>query len=197
MSEGQDNGIEQRLRQAYREEQRWYGIRGASRLTLWLIALLAVAFLIDWGLFAKTQMPAFTSLALLVVNVGILIWVYRREWGQYRRRYDSLTTALEVEKRHPELSSLLVSYIELKDEPGLDEGNVSQELIKAMRDQAIEFSRPIDFKDIVDLGQLRNIGAVAALLFVVFPSPELSTESTPGFSSNACWGRTRSIQRIP
>ncbi len=168
MSEGQDNGIEQRLRQAYREEQRWYGIRGASRLTLWLIALLAVAFLIDWGLFAKTQMPAVTSLALLVVNVGILIWVYRREWGQYRRRYDSLTTALEVEKRHPELSSLLVSYIELKDEPGLDEGNVSQELIKAMRDQAIEFSRPIDFKDIVDLGQLRNIGAVAALLFVVF-----------------------------
>ena len=155
MAEGQDRGIEQRLKQAYREERRWYNIRGASRLTLWLIALLAVAFLIDWGLFAKTQMSGITGLALLLVNVGILIWVYHREWGQYRQSYDPLTTALEVEKRHPELSSLLVSYMQLKDDPKLDEGNVAQDLIMAMRDQAIEFARPIDFKDIVDLGQLR------------------------------------------
>ena len=168
MAEGQENGIEQRLRQAYREERRWYNIRGASRLTLWLIALLAVAFLIDWGLFAKTQMSGITGLALLVVNLGILTWVYHREWGQYLHSYDSLTTALEVEKRHPELSSLLVSYMQLKDEPELHEGNVSQDLVKAMRDQAIEFSRPIDFKDIVDLGQLRKIGAVAVVLFLLF-----------------------------
>lgn len=168
MAEGQENGIEQRLRQAYREERRWYNIRGASRLTLWLIALLAVAFLIDWGLFAKTQMSGFTGLTLLLVNVGILIWVYHREWGQYLKSYDPLTTALEVEKRHPELSSLLVSYMQLKDEPDAHEGNVSQDLIKAMRDQAIEFSRPIDFKDIVDLGQLRKIGAVAVVLFLIF-----------------------------
>ena len=168
MAEGQENGIEQRLRQAYREERRWYNIRGASRLTLWLIALLAVAFLIDWGLFAKTQMSGITGLALLVVNLGILTWVYHREWGQYLKSYDSLTTALEVEKRHPELSSLLVSYMQLKDEPELHEGNISQDLVKAMRDQAIEFSRPIDFKDIVDLGQLRKIGAVAVALFLIF-----------------------------
>ena len=168
MAEGQDTGIEQRLRQAYREERRWYNIRGASRLTLWLIALLAVAFLIDWGLFAKTQMSGITGLTLLLVNVGILIWVYHREWGQYLKSYDPLTTALEVEKRHPELSSLLVSYMQLKDEPDAHEGNVSQDLIKAMRDQAIEFSRPIDFKDIVDLGQLRKIGAVAVALFLIF-----------------------------
>ena len=168
MAEGQENGIEQRLRQAYREERRWYNIRGASRLTLWLIALLAVAFLIDWGLFAKTQMSGITGLALLVVNLGILTWVYHREWVQYLKSYDSLTTALEVEKRHPELSSLLVSYMQLKDEPELHEGNISQDLVKAMRDQAIEFSRPIDFKDIVDLGQLRKIGAVAVALFLIF-----------------------------
>ena len=168
MAEGQENGIEQRLRQAYREERRWYNIRGASRLTLWLIALLAVAFLIDWGLFAKTQMSGITGLTLLLVNVGILIWVYHREWGQYLKSYDPLTTALEVEKRHPELSSLLVSYMQLKPEPDAHEGNVSQDLIKAMRDQAIEFSRPIDFKDIVDLGQLRKIGAVAVALFLIF-----------------------------
>ena len=56
MAEGHDSSIEDKLRQAHREERKWYNIRGASRLILWLIALLAVDFLIDWGLFAKTQM---------------------------------------------------------------------------------------------------------------------------------------------
>ena len=73
MAEGQDTGIEQRLRQAYREERRWYNIRGASRLTLWLIALLAVAFLIDWGLFAKTQMSGITGLTTPDGRVTIMM----------------------------------------------------------------------------------------------------------------------------
>ena len=117
MAEGHDSSIEDKLRQAHREERKWYNIRGASRLILWLIALLAVDFLIDWGLFAKTQMSGATGLSLLLVNIGILGWVGWREWWRHLRSYDALTTALEVEKRHPGLSSLLVSYMQLKDGP--------------------------------------------------------------------------------
>jgi len=168
MAEGHDSSIEDKLRQAHREERKWYNIRGASRLILWLIALLAVDFLIDWGLFAKTQMSGATGLSLLLVNIGILGWVGWREWWRHLRSYDALTTALEVEKRHPGLSSLLVSYMQLKDGPAADQGNVSQALINAMRDQAIELSRPINFRDIVDLGQLRRIGGVAAVIFLAF-----------------------------
>ena len=73
-----------------------------------------------------------------------------------------------MEKRHPGLSSLLVSYMQLKDGPASDQGNVSQALINAMRDQAIELSRPINFRDIVDLGELRKIGGVAAVIFLAF-----------------------------
>ena len=168
MAEGHDSSIEDKLRQAHREERKWYNIRGASRLILWLIALLAVDFLIDWGLFAKTQMSGATGLSLLLVNIGILGWVGWREWWRHLRSYDALTTALEVEKRHPGLSSLLVSYMQLKDGPATDQGNVSQALINAMRDQAIELSRPINFRDIVDLGQLRKIGGVAVVIFLAF-----------------------------
>ena len=168
MAEGHDSSIEDKLRQAHREERKWYNIRGASRLILWLIALLAVDFLIDWGLFAKPQMSGATGLSLLLVNIGILGWVGWREWWRHLRSYDALTTALEVEKRHPGLSSLLVSYMQLKDGPATDQGNVSQALINAMRDQAIELSRPINFRDIVDLGQLRKIGGVAVVIFLAF-----------------------------
>ncbi len=168
MAEGHDSSIEDKLRQAHREERKWYNIRGASRLILWLIALLAVDFIIDWGLFAKTRMSGATGLSLLLVNIGILGWVGWREWWRHLRSYDALTTALEVEKRHPGLSSLLVSYMQLKDGPASDQGNVSQALINAMRDQAIELSRPINFRDIVDLGELRKIGGVAAVIFLAF-----------------------------
>ncbi|MFP6883191.1 MAG: hypothetical protein VCA40_02085 [Roseibacillus sp.] len=168
MAEGHDISIENRLQQAYQQERRWYNIRGASRLVVWLIALLAVDFIIDWGLFAKTGMSGNIGVFLLLVNIGILGWVLWREWLRYLRPYDPVTTSLDVEKHHPGLRSLLVSYMQLKDGPGSDQDNVSQSLIDAMRDQAIERSRPIDFKEIVDFGQLRKISITAGGVFLVF-----------------------------
>jgi len=168
MAEGHDISIESRLKQAYQQEKRWYNIRGASRLVVWLIALLAVDFIIDWGLFAKTGMSGNIGVFLLLVNIGILGWVLWHEWLRYLRPYDPVTTSLDVEKHHPGLRSLLVSYMQLKDGPGSDQENVSQSLIDAMRDQAIERSRPIDFKEIVDFGQLRKILATAGGVLLVF-----------------------------
>ncbi len=168
MAEGHDISIENRLQQAYQQERRWYNIRGASRLVVWLIALLAVDFIIDWGLFAKTGLSGNIGVFLLLVNIGILGWVLWHEWLRYLRPYDPVTTSLDVEKQHPGLRSLLVSYMQLKDGPGSDQDNVSQSLIDAMRDQAIERSRPIDFKEIVDFGQLRRILVMAGGVLLVF-----------------------------
>ena len=168
MAEGHDISIENRLQQAYQQERRWYNIRGASRLVVWLIALLAVDFIIDWGLFAKTGMSGNIGVFLLLVNIGILGWVLWHEWLRYLRPYDPVTTSLDVEKQHPGLRSLLVSYMQLRDGPGSDQENVSQSLIDAMRDQAIERSRPLDFKEIVDFGQLRRILAMAGAVLLVF-----------------------------
>lgn len=168
MAEGHDISIENRLHQAWQQEWRWYCIRGASRLVVWLIALLAVDFIIDWGLFAKTGMSGNIGLFLLLVNIAILGWVLWHEWLRHLKPYDPISTSLDVEKRHPGLTSLLVSYTQLKDGPGADQDNVSQALIDAMRDQAIEQSRPIDFKEIVDFGQLRNLLFMAGGVLLVF-----------------------------
>ena len=150
MAEGHDISIENRLHQAWQQEWRWYCIRGASRFVVWLIALLAVDFIIDWGLFAKTGMSGNIGIFLLLVNIAVLGWVLWHEWLRHLKPFDPIATSLDVEKRHPGLTSLLVSYTQLKDGPGEDQGNVSQALIDAMRDQAIEQSRPLDFKEIVD-----------------------------------------------
>ena len=142
MAEGHDISIEKQLKQAHQQERRWYNIRGISRVIVWLIALLAVDFIIDWGLFAKTGMSGGIGIFLLLVNLGVLGWVLWHEWLRHIKSYDAVTTALDVEKRHPGLTSLLVSYMQLKDGPSSDQENVSQDLINAMRDQAIERSRP-------------------------------------------------------
>ena len=168
MAEGHDISIEKQLKQAHQQERRWYNIRGISRVIVWLIALLAVDFIIDWGLFAKTGMSGGIGIFLLLVNLGVLGWVLWHEWLRHLKSYDPVTTALDVEKRHPGLASLLVSYMQLKDGPASDQENVSQDLINAMRDQAIERSRPIDFKEIVDFGQLRKILVMAVGIFLAF-----------------------------
>ena len=71
MAEGHDISIEKQLKQAHQQERRWYNIRGISRVIVWLIALLAVDFIIDWGLFAKTGMSGNIGVFLLLVNIGI------------------------------------------------------------------------------------------------------------------------------
>ena len=129
-----DISIESKLHQAWQQEWRWYCIRGFSRFVVWLIALLAISFIIDWGLFSKTGVGGNIGVLLLIVNIGILAWVVWHEWLRYLKPYDPVATSLEVEKRHPGLTSLLVSYTQLKDGAGDDQPNVSQSLIDAMRD---------------------------------------------------------------
>ena len=52
--------------------------------------------------------------------------------------------ALEVEGRHPELESLLVSYVQIGSAQGVD---ASPALIRAMERQALEVTGPLDFRD--------------------------------------------------
>lgn len=167
MAEEKDLTIESKLHDAWQQEWRYFCIRGASRFVVWLIALLALDFLIDWGLFAKSGMSGNIGVFLLVVNLVILGCVLWFEWLRYLKPYDPVMTSLEVEKRHPGLTSLLVSYTQLK-EPADDQPNVSQELIEAMREQAVEQSRRIDFRDIVDFAQLKKLFAVAGCVLLVF-----------------------------
>ncbi len=165
MDEPNTSPIEDKLREAWHQERRYIHMRGASRFALWLIALVALSFLIDWGILSRAELHGGVGLLLLLVNFGILTWVLWYEWLRHLKPFNPVIVALEVEERHPDLSSLLVSYVQL-EKPRDDQPNVSSELIDAMRGQAISVSRPFNFGEIVDFRQLRNlfIAAIAVVL---------------------------------
>lgn len=151
-----EHTIENKLRQAWHQERRFVNVRGASRLLIWIVAMLVVDFLIDWGVVFRARVEGRFGVLLLVVNIAILIWVLWHEWLRHLKPFDPVLVALDVEAKHPELSSVLVSYTQLKG-PMANQPNVSADLIAAMRDQAIERTRPIDFREIIDFGQLKNL----------------------------------------
>ncbi len=154
--------VGRKLRSAWHKERRYIHLRGLCHLAVWLVAMAAVDFLIDWNL----ELPGWGRAALLAVNLAVLAGVAWRYWLRLLRRYDPVRVALQVERRHGELKSLLVSYVQLSEErPG--SALASPQLIRALRRQAIATTEPIDFKQIISYAELRRIVLVSVLLLAV------------------------------
>jgi hypothetical protein len=166
MPDSTDRQIEDKLKEAHFGQQRFVWTRGTVRLLIWLLTLLLTDLFIDWVILRGNAGSAFGPL-LLVVNIAILGYVAWHELARHLNGYDELITALDVEERHPDLSSLLVSYTQLKGN-AKDQSNVSTELIEAMRQQAVEQSQTLDFRKIVDFGQLKTLGVVSLGVVLFF-----------------------------
>src|SRR5437868_2482699 len=91
--------IESKLRRAWAKERRFFHTRGACHVLVWLVALLALDFAIDWLL----EIPGYARVLLLLINIATLGVVIHRNWLRYLKPYDHTRVALEVEGRHPEL----------------------------------------------------------------------------------------------
>jgi hypothetical protein len=149
--------VEQKLRQAWHRERRFHTTRGICHFLLWLGALILVDFLVDW-LFL---LPGYGRLALLVLNVGTLLLVLYRSWWRHLRPYNPVRIALQVERRHPDLKSLLVSYIQFADVKA-DAEHMSPQLIEATRRLAVEATRPIDFREIIHWRDITRVSLFSA-----------------------------------
>jgi hypothetical protein len=155
--------VEGKLRGAWRR-QRWYAhLRGLAPLLMLAIGLFLFDLLVDW-LF---DLPGFGRMVLLALNVVVLLWVGWRLWWRHLHRYDPVHVALQVERLHPHLKSLLVSYVQLN---GASRGTAhgSPRLIEAMRGQAIHAATPLDFRGVVCFKQLRGLLAMATVLLALF-----------------------------
>jgi len=151
--------VERKLRAAWRRQRRFHNTRGLCHMLLWLAALLVVDFLVDW-LFL---LPGYGRVILLAVNLVALGVVFYRAWWRHLRRYDPVRVALQVERRHPELKSLLVSYVQFGR--GLHGGeNMSLELVEACRRLAIAATAPINFREIVNFRDLARVGVFSAVV---------------------------------
>ena len=167
MDANQQTSIESKLQWAWRQERRFINIRGAFRVLIWFIGLLAIGFIIDWGLFAKAGLRANLGIVLLVIDVAILAWAVWYEWVRHLKPFDAVHVSLAVERRHRGLNSLLVSYAQL-DPSNTDKTTVSTELIGAMRAEAVMQARPLDFREIVDFGQIKKLILVGVGVFLLF-----------------------------
>ncbi|SVE59361.1 uncharacterized protein METZ01_LOCUS512215, partial [marine metagenome] len=157
--------IEDKLLQAWRQEQRFFHLRGLCRFLIWLVAMVLVDFVVDWQIFFRSRWET-PGILLLGLNGLVLLWVLWREWYRHLEPYDALRVALEVEKKHPELRSVLVSFTQFKDFK-VDKTQASPELLEAMRKQAITLTRPLDFREVVDFGQLKRL-AIVSLASIAF-----------------------------
>jgi hypothetical protein len=156
------SSIERKLRAAWHKERRYIHFRGVCHLLLWLVAFIFIDFFVDW-LF---RIPGTGRVALVGMNVVVLAVVAWHYWLRHLRRYDPVRVALQVEKRHPGLSSLLVSYVQLRHLPA-GGSMASPRLIEAMRGQAINTSGPMDFKQIISYVELKRI-VLASVAVVIF-----------------------------
>ena len=159
-----NNTIEEQLHQAWKQERRFVHVRGLCRCVIWLVLLVFLGLLIDWGVLFKTRMPAAVSVVLGVVGLGTMAWVIRREWIRHLRPFNATRVALDVEAKHPELMSALSSYTQMDTMTGGSQA--SPELLGAMRDFAVQTARKLTFTDIVDFAQIKKLAiyACAALL---------------------------------
>ena len=133
------------------------------------MTLVLIGLLIDWGLLFKTRMPAAVSVILGIAGLLTMLWVIWRDWLSRLRPYDATRIALEVEAKHPELMSSLVSYTQLE---GMKRGtHASPELLDAMRDFAISKSHQLKFSDIIDFSQIRNLTTFATIVLLSRPHP--------------------------
>ncbi len=154
------SAVERKLAGAWRRE-RWVAhARGLGHLTLWAVGLFLFDLLVDW-LFDLSG-PA--RVLLLVVNAAVLGSVVRRLWWRHLRRYDAARVALQVERLHPGLKSLLVSCVQLARAGA----HGSPRLIRVVLAQAAEAARPLDFRGVVDFRTLRKLFTVAGSVLALF-----------------------------
>ena len=155
--------VGRKLRSAWHKQRRFYHTRGLCLTAMWLAALILLDLLIDW-LF---ELPGYGRMLLLAVNVGTLVYIVYTRWLRHLRRYDPVRLALQVEDRHPELRSLLVSYVQFGGEEQA-RAVASPALLRALRRQTIEFTTPIDFREIVSFREIQKIFLVSLAVLLLF-----------------------------
>ena len=153
--------IERRLHHAWRKERRLHNLRGLCFVLVWAAALVVMDLLVDWLFLANYRVPWYGRTVLLGINVVTLIVVLWHYWLRYLTRYNAVRVALQVERKHPELQSLLVSFVQM-DAEHQAHTHASPFLVRAFRRQALELSSGINFREIVNFKDLQKL-----LLFCV------------------------------
>ncbi|MFT5854524.1 MAG: hypothetical protein ACI8XO_001768, partial [Verrucomicrobiales bacterium] len=163
MAQSDDRQIRNKLLAVWHRERRLFHIRGLCLALLMIVGLVLIDLALDW-LF---DLPGWARVLLLLANVAALAWIGYRYWWRYLRRFDPRRVSLAVERLHPKLNSLLVTYLQLQPEDG-GAPAASLELVAALRQQAFDAASPLDFRGVVDFRRLKKPLMYAAIVLLLF-----------------------------
>jgi hypothetical protein len=155
--------IQHKLHGIWRRQQRLFHSRGACQALLWIVALVLFDLAVDWLL----ELPGWARVLLVCANVAILAWIGYQQWWRFLRRYDPLRASLAAERVHPELNSLLVSYVQLSEKSETSQYS-SPQMTAAMCKQAVHTAAPMDFRGVIDFRQLTKLATFAAVVVLGF-----------------------------
>jgi len=159
--------VHRKLRSAWHKERRFHHLRGVCYLAIWAVVLVLVDLLVDWLFLAGYNAPGWARVVLLGINAVTLLAVLYAYWWRHLRRYDPVRVALEFEGKHPELKSLLVSYIQI-DDAASEAMQASPGLVGALRREAIAVTRPMNFKEVVSYRLLGRLAMFSACVLGFF-----------------------------
>lgn len=155
--------IQNKLRETWGKERQFAHLRGLSTFVIWAVGLIFVDLLLDW----MFLIPGQIRFLLLMANFITLGVIFHKRWWQSLNPYDPVRVALQVEGRHPEFQNLLVSYVQF-EAGSATISHASPRLIEAMQSQTIQVTEPIRFREIIDLGELKNLFMFTTTMFIVF-----------------------------
>jgi hypothetical protein len=161
--QSENQKIQHKLLSIWRRERRLFHSRGACQALLCIVGLVLFDLAIDWLL----ELPGWARVLLVCFNVAVLAWIGYQQWWRFLRGYNPLHASLAAERVHPELNSLLVSYVQLSSEGGTP-ANASPQLTEALCQQAVQKAAPMDFRAVVDFRQITKLAVIAAVVVLAF-----------------------------
>lgn len=143
--------LDSRLRAVWRREQFLVLACGGLAVVRWGLPLFLAGVLIDW-LFS---LPAAGRVVILACVVGVTLFkAWTAGWGSLRR-FEPVRTALQVERLHGGMESLLVSAVQLRETAPTD---AQVRLVCGKAEQAAGAIRP---RDAIGFGVLWRPAAMA------------------------------------
>lgn len=167
VAEALDASVTARLRAAAARLRGYVLVEGMAWVVSFLLASASLQFLIDYGTRGLRWSMRAAMLGLIVAGVLWLLW--RRVVAPLRLRFSAAQIANLIERRYPELSSLLISAVRFSSgEVGPSEAN-SPALVASVIRRAGSHAGAVDFNAVLDSRRARRSGMaiVTALLLVV------------------------------
>lgn len=146
-------------------------LRGLGWVVMALLAGCAASFALDYGLY-RLSLQHLSVLQRMVINgtclAGVAAIGWRRLLLPLAKSFSVTDLALLVERANPDLQDRLISAMQFEDAARRPVGNVSEELMDAVIEQANESARPLPFGSVLRSDAARRaLGRALACIAVV------------------------------